>query len=75
LPPEGSFSEDELGDYLDVLENLALAYERGLVDLASIDDWHGATIEQTYKHSERQRYIRVATGRRRRGLHGRASSR
>jgi hypothetical protein len=56
--PLDKFSSEELGDYLDILEGLAINHERGLVDFDSIDDWHGDVILKTYRHPQVQRYIR-----------------
>lgn len=58
VKPDGPFTAEQLGDYLDVLEGLTLNYERGLVDLQSLDDWHGYTIAKTYEHPEVLAYIR-----------------
>jgi hypothetical protein len=58
LKPGGTFTENELSDYLDTLEVLAFHFERKLVDLDSIDDWYGETIDTTYRNDEVQAYIR-----------------
>jgi hypothetical protein len=52
------FTSEELGDYLDILEGLASNHERGLVDIDSIDNWHGDVIIKTYRHPQVQQYIR-----------------
>ncbi len=57
LPPEGPFTPEDLGDYLDALESLASWWGRGLIDLDSIDEWYGDLISRTAKHADVRAYI------------------
>src|SRR5262249_13102913 len=43
------YDPDDLEDYLDILEGLAINYERHLVDFDTVDNWHGDTILKTYR--------------------------
>lgn len=58
LNPNGPFTEEELGDYLDALESLADWWGQKQIDLESIDIWFGDTIQRTARHPEVSTYIR-----------------
>jgi len=56
----GQYSEEDLGDFLDVFDGLAFAFERGLIDLEWIYIWHSYSIMKAYRNAEAVEYIKKA---------------
>ncbi|MBI3812110.1 MAG: hypothetical protein HY283_07885 [Nitrospirae bacterium] len=53
----GRITEEQLGDYLDVMESLSDVYHRGVIDKKMFADWEGRYIEEAYNNKEVREYI------------------
>ena len=57
LKPQGQFTQQELGDYLDALEALADWWGQKQIDIESIDTWFRDVIRRIWQHPEVRAYI------------------
>jgi hypothetical protein len=54
---KGRITDEQLGDYLDVLESLSDTHDRGLVDKEMFSDWESGYITTAYENKEVREYL------------------